>query len=227
MSASRRALLAAAAAWVATGAVFAAAMSVPIADPPADGVGLRRFLTPEIGSRYAPSQTFVMAGDGLSAVAVRAAAVPGRDVGGRIRFELYDVTGGPPRLVRAADADAADVLSGDSFRFEFAPIPRSHRRRYRLDIVAADPARPTGVALRATKGDSYEGGALLINGTERWADLAFAAEAMLPSRWQALRARAGPGRAALALGLMTAQWLLIGIVLLAPSWRPRAPGRDA
>jgi hypothetical protein len=152
-----------------------------------------------------------MTGNGLRAIEVRPVAASGR-VSGDVRFELYEVRDGQLFLVRTGEVLAEDVLRGPSYRFEFVPISDSKDRTYRLDLVSA-PAQ--GVAFWATKGDRYDGGSMHANGRDRWADLAFRADAPAPSifsRFLALRAT-HPARAYLLIVALTAVWVLLGLVL--------------
>jgi hypothetical protein len=157
------------------GAVLLVVLAVPPVRLPADAPGLRRFRTPEISSSLTVSQTFTMPVAGLNAVAIT--AVPaGPHVSGLIELALVDLEASGV-VERHAVVPAAALLEADSYRFEFAPIPRSMGKAYRLDVAASGDDPATGVALVATKGDRYAGGTMLANGRPRWADLAFETDA--------------------------------------------------
>ena len=80
----------------------------------------------------------------------------------------------------------------------------------------SEPAR--GIGVRATKGERYAGGAMQINGRERWADLAFRAEAPgARSIWDRLMAMEMPppgvSSRSVILTALTLYWLAAGFVL--------------
>jgi hypothetical protein len=196
--------------WLAIGALLAASLSVAIPTRIRDGLGLRRFVTPEIAGCVMrddglfctfASQSFVMNADGLHAVEFMPVAV-GRRVEGHVRLALVDLA--ELRVIRSAEVRVADVLRDDVYRFEFAPVADSRDGRYRFDINALIDTR--GIAARATRGDRYRDGALLWNDRTRWADLAFEADAGSRPAWRALwsyrkapDARPGGSTALLAL----------------------------
>jgi hypothetical protein len=205
------------------GVAIVAALAVPPARLPSDESGLRRFPI-EIDASVTVSQTFIITTADFYAIELGAAST-GEPVSGDLRFEIYDVTDGG-RLLRRVDAPATDVVREQTYRFEFPPIPgESSDQIYRLD-VRASPSRPAQhVALWATKGEGYGGGALLINGRERWADLTFATFAPAGrSIWRRLGDASveQPGLAPLVIGALAVYWVALGIVLRA-WWRSASP----
>jgi hypothetical protein len=206
---------------------YALVLRAPSVTLPNDPLGLRRFQTPEIAPNVRLAQTFTMPADSLRAVEVSPAS-PRRSVSGAVRLELYDVTveQEPRPLLRAAEVEAAALVTGQSYIFEFEPILDSKDRVYRLDFVSSETRPPQGVALWATKGERYDGGALFINGTRRWADLTFRTHAAAPSIWRLLMTlrETNPIRAQLVLAAFAAVWLLSG---LAAGVLAGLPGRAA
>jgi hypothetical protein len=208
--------------WLAIGALLAASLSVAIPTRIRDGLGLRRFVTPEITGcdlrndalfcTFA-SQSFVMNADGLRAVEFMPVAV-GRRIEGQVQLRLVDLA--RLQVIRTADVNVADVLRDDVYRFAFEPVADSRDGRYRFDVLARTDTR--GMAVRATRGDRYPGGALLWNDQPRWADLAFEADAGSRPAWRALwsyrkapDARPGGSTALLAL---VAYWALLLVALM-------------
>lgn len=198
-------------AWWSTPAVYVLLLAAPSVTLPGDDLGLRRFRTPPLGPDLRLGQTFTMTGDGLYAIDVFP-VVAGERVSGDVRFELYDVGNDVATPIRTAEVLAADVVGEALYRFEFASIPDSHDRTYRLDLVAS---LAEGVAFWATKGERYAGGRMHANGRDRWADLSFRTHAPAPSIWARLMAlrKTNPVRAYLVVGSLTAIWLLLGAVL--------------
>jgi hypothetical protein len=145
---------------------------------PGDRLGWRRFHTPELAGRQRMGQRFRMNADGLAAIDIYPVAVG--EVQGRIRLELQTWNGVVGTTIRRAEVAAADFVRNDAYRFEFGRVPGSRGRLYQLVVSSADEAARTGVALEATKGERFSEGALLANGSERWADLAFAVHAVPP-----------------------------------------------
>ena len=178
-----------------------------------NGLGLRRFATPGVSDGWQIGQGFRMNADGLTAVEVRTTAVG--LVRGRVRFELR-LDDDPARpAIRSGEVEAASLVQGDSYRFDFAPVADSRNAQYRFDLSSSQEEPSRGVALWATRGDSYPDGALVVNGTERWADLAFRTYSRTPpphwvSPWLE---RAQQGRVQLALGALALSWVLLGRVL--------------
>jgi len=202
-------------AWVVVGIVFVGALTVAGGSLPSDDLGLRRFQTPEIATTATPSQTFTMTADGFHAIELFPTSTDGA-VSGDVRLELHD--GPASRLMRRADVRAADLVETPTYRFEFAPLQDSEGKRYRLDVLASEVNPPTGVALLATKGARYAGGTMLLNGRERWADLAFRTFAPAEqSGWSRLMVmsagKSGLSRGHVILAALIAYWMAIGVVL--------------
>jgi hypothetical protein len=154
--------------WGGIGAVVV--VSLLTADTTGDGLGVRRILTPEVGARWHVGQRFTMDARRLNALEIR--AVPIGEVAGRYRLTLRALTE-HPTIVRSADVPAADLVAQGSYLFRFPEVEFSGDVRFEFEMAASpgDPGR--GVALRATRGEPSPDGGLLINGTPRWASLAF------------------------------------------------------
>jgi len=214
MSGDRSAPRLALAVWAAAGLVAALALSRPARVLPERELGLRRFATPEVTSARHFAQTFDMTANGLEAIDIETAG-SGTAATGDIQLSLIDTTvSGSESIVRAAAVPSAQVLRESSFRFQFAPVANSDRRAYRLEIAATQPA--SGVALRATKGDGYSRGSLLVNGRTRWADLAFRTHAPTHSRWTMLWRRpseAGRPPGWVAVMAFMASWIAAAALL--------------
>jgi hypothetical protein len=200
-------------AWGLVGLALVATLTRPAVTLPADDLGLREFVVP-IEGETAVSQTFVMTADGLRAVAVEPAALTAAP-SGSIRFELTEEGSG---VVRSGDVAAASLLASDSYSVEFPPIDDSKDGAFRLELMssATDPAR--GIGVRATKGARYAGGAMQINGRDRWADLAFSVEAPgARSTWDRLMAMASPppgvSSRPVVVTALALYWLVAGFVL--------------
>lgn len=154
--------------WWAIGALIVAALVVPPGHA-GDSLGVRRFLTPEVGRDWRIAQAFRMNAPRLEAIELRASAVG--PVSGSLQLRLHDESG---TVERVAHVRAADLVRGDSYMFGFAPIEESDGRWLRLEVLPSPDAPGRGVALWATKGERLEPPAgLLINDTPRWASLAF------------------------------------------------------
>ena len=202
-------------AWALVGVVCVVALTTRTAALPSDGLGVRRFLVP-IDETTTLSQTFVMTADRLHAIDVLAATTA-EPVSGDLRFELYDISRSVV-LVHRADVPAEDVVRAATYRLEFPLFEQSARVVYRLDVLAS-PSRPaTGVALWATKGRRYAGGAMFINERERWADLAFTTISPAGrSIWRRLMdappARHGVPLGPVVIGALIGYWIALGVVL--------------
>lgn len=202
-------------AWVVVGIVLVGALTVVGVGLPSDDLGLRRFQTPEIATTATPSQTFTMTADGFYAIELFPTSTGGA-VSGDVRLELYD--GPAALLVRRAAVRAVDFVTTPTYRFGFASIPDSQGKRYRLDVLASEVNPPKGVALLATKGVRYADGTMLLNGRERWADLAFRTFAPAEqSAWTRLMAmpagESGLSRGHAILAVLVAYWIALGVVL--------------
>ena len=205
----------AAIAWCTLPVAYALVLRAPSVALPNDPLGLRRFQTPEIASNVRLAQTFTMPADGLHAVEVSAAS-PRGSVTGNVRLELYDVTVEASHpLLRVDEVDAAVLVKTPFYTFEFTPVPDSKDRVYRVDFVSSETRPVEGLALWATKGERYDGGALFINDTRRWADLTFRTHADAPSIWRLLMTfrQTNPVRGHLVLATFGVVWLLSGLVL--------------
>ena len=84
-------------------------------------------------------------------------------------------------------------------------IPDSRDIIYQLDILSSPEAPSRGVALRATKGERLANGVLLINGVERWADLAFETDAT--------QRRAATVKALASLTMLGVTWMAFALLL--------------
>jgi hypothetical protein len=204
--------------WLLAGTAGAVALAAPKVRLPSDDPGLRRFQTPDIRAETTISQTFVMTAQGLQAIDLR--AVQTGPVSGLVHLELRELIRGTSVVQRRADVPAATLVATSSYRFAFAPIADSRGLSYRLDVAGDAEQPPGGVALVATKGNRYSEGTMLVNGTERWADLAF--RAVSPegqSGWTKLRSvqarEPGVSRADVILAGLAGYWILFGILLRA------------
>jgi hypothetical protein len=168
-----------------------------------DRLGIRRFVTPEIASEWRIGELFRMNTGGLHAITIRPAVVG--SPAGRVRLELRSVTPHAARVFRSAEVSAAEFAASDTYRFEFAPIPDSRDVIYRLDILSSPDAPSRGVALRATRGERLTNGVLLINGVERWADLAFETDST--------QGRAATVKALAALTVLATAWMAFALLL--------------
>ena len=190
-------------------------LATPTVTLPGDDLGIRGFVTPSLGPNVTLGQTFVMTAEGLRAIEVFPIAVDG-EPSGEVRFDIYELysVGDDYRetFTRSAAVSARDLLRAPSYRFSFSPIASSMDRRYRLDVRG--PAAE-GIAFWATKGTRYEGGTMEINGLARWADIAFHADAPIPSVWALLmRLReTHPARAYAVMAAFPVIWLLVGYVI--------------
>jgi hypothetical protein len=168
-----------------------------------DGLGIRRFVTPEIAPGWRVGERFKMDTGGLRAITIRPAVVGSPE--GRVRLELRSVTPYAARVFRSAELPAAEFARANTYQFEFAAIPDSRDVIYQLDILSSPEAPSRGVALRATKGERLANGVLLINGVERWADLAFETDA---TQW-----RAATVKALASLAMLAVTWMAFALLL--------------
>jgi hypothetical protein len=144
--------------------------------PPAgDTLGSRRFRTPEITAATRIGERFIMNASGLLAIRLRAVAVG--PVEGKVRVELRSLEE-DGQVIRRADVPAADLVGAETYRFGFPAVADSNGHVYRLDLSSSPDAPSRGVALWATSGERLPSATLLIDGTERQADLAFQTEAI-------------------------------------------------
>src|SRR5688572_13811200 len=155
--------------WGGIGALVVVSL-LTTADTTGDPLGIRRILTPEVGGRWHIGQRFRMSAQRLNGIELR--AVPLGEVTGRYRLTLRALTDAPT-IVRSADVAAADLVADDSYVFNFPEVEFSADVRFEFEMAASPDNPGRGVALRATRGEPSPDGGLLINGTPRWASLAF------------------------------------------------------
>jgi hypothetical protein len=174
--------------WTLVAAAAVVSMTMRPVALPADDVGLRRFQVP-VNAETAVSQTFAMTADGLHGVEFQSNAVD--DVpSGTLTYQLTEAGSG---VVRQGELSVARVLASSTYTVEFEPIEDSKDSIYRFDLASSQSQPASGIAVWATKGDRYPGGALQINGRDRWADLAF--KALAPagrSDWERLVSMQSP-----------------------------------
>jgi hypothetical protein len=200
---------------VATAAVIS--MTVPPVALPADDLGLRRFQVP-VTPEMTVSQTFAMTADGLHAIEFQPQQVSDAPAGS-LAYELTEEGSG---VVRRGSIPVVRALSSSPYTVEFEPIDDSKDSSYRFDLSSSPSEPASGVAVWATKGERYRGGALQINGRDRWADLGF--KALAPgarSTWERLVSMQSPppglsSRGVILAGL-AAYLLMCGVVLRAVS----------
>ena len=106
------------------------------------GLGIRRFVTPEIGPDWRVGELFRTNTGGLRAITVRPALVGTPE--GRVRLEVRPLTPHGARVFRSAEVPAAEFARADTYRFEFAPIPDSRGVTYQLDILSSPDAPSRG-----------------------------------------------------------------------------------
>jgi hypothetical protein len=132
--------------------------------------GARPELVTALGEGRQVSQTFVAPGDGLESVTLWFRA-PERPVAAEIEYALLaDVKGTYVPLVKWSKR--IDVTGVGAQSFEFSPVRASRGRMYRFDVKLLRPLEwPLGVEAYAD--DAARPGRLLIDGRERWGDLAY------------------------------------------------------
>jgi hypothetical protein len=191
-----------------------------------DRLGLRRFKTPVVAGDVRVAEQFVMRERDLTGVEIRPAAIG--SVGGLLRLTFTDLTSGT--VIRAADIPAADLVRDRSFLFAVDRIQESRGHWFELAITSSPEQPASGVAFWATRGDRLGNAMLLINGAERWADLAFQSHTPVTSAVGLLQRSSGFNRIrqAIVLAGIFVIWLLVGVVLrmlaAAPADAP-VPGR--
>jgi hypothetical protein len=195
--------------WIAVGLVMIWA-AVHTSSTTGDAPGIRRFRTPEVTGNVRLAQRFRMHESRLTGVAIYP-AVAG-SAAGALRLTLTDLT--TASLVRSADVAAADVVRDDRFVFSVGRVDASMGHWFELAITASPEEPATGVAFWATKGDRLEDAMLIINGHERWADLAFRTQVSPWLSGNPFRADSGwQLRYLIAAVAMIALWGLIGVSL--------------
>jgi hypothetical protein len=129
-------------------------------------------------------------------------------------FTLRDVDTG---VEVSTHVPAADLVRAKSYVFGFPPIELSAGHEFQLDVVSSPGDAGSGVAFWATKGVRLDYGGLSINGTPRWASLAFQTHtpAVAPVRMMfGPRDPQRPPRWLAAVGLAGA-WLALRFILKA------------
>jgi hypothetical protein len=202
-------------AWAALGVVLAATLLRPAALLPGNGSWLRRFQTPEIDAGTTIAQEFVMHRSGLYAVDVYPTLDGAQPGPSALRLTLVDITeGSRGGVVRTGMFPVDEAVRTSRLRFAFAPIGDSRNRKYRLEASAV--SAPTHIRLRATRGDWYRDGTLIVNGRARFGDLLFQASAPTSSIWRTLvdgRNSAGPAAGRRVLLLLVVIWIVLGGLL--------------
>ena len=183
-----------------------------------DRLGLRRFRTPVVAGDVRVAEQFVMRERSLTGVEIRPAVVG--PVSGALRVILTDQTSG--MVVRAADIPAADFARDRSYVFAVDRVEDSRGHWFELAIVSSPEQPAGGVAFWATRGDRLGNATLLINGVERWADLAFQSHTPVTSAIGLFRRSSGTDRMrqAIVLAGVVVVWLLVGVVLRMPAAAP-------
>jgi hypothetical protein len=97
-------------------------------------------------------------------------------------------------------------------------VAESHGRVYRLDLASVETRPAAGVGVWATRGERYRRGVLLFNGSDRWADMAFHADAPAPAIGLAIvtlpRTVWGLRAGDIVLAALVLQWLALCAVFL-------------
>lgn len=146
-------------------------------------------LVGEVAGGFAVSQTFGVMAGGLSGITISARPFAAT-VEGDVVFTLTEIgearptgavaevpEGFAPREVARVVKPAREVVANETFTFSFEPLEDSHGKQYRLDIQAPGVRAGQGIALWVSRGQTYLGGVLAVNGKEQWGDLVFAAHA--------------------------------------------------
>jgi hypothetical protein len=154
--------------WWAVAAIVLVIVTAP-RDSVGDGLGLKRFLTPEVSHEWVIGQRFRMDSRNLQAIEIQAEPVGA--VAGSFVLTLRDLDAGG--VVRTRQVAAADLVGSGSYMFRFPPIEQSAGHLFHFELAPAATSSGRGVALRATKGARLDEGGLLINDQPRWASLAF------------------------------------------------------
>jgi hypothetical protein len=209
--------------WLGIGLVLAVSLVLPPSVASGQSLGLRRFLTPAIGTRWRIAQHFRMNAPNLHAVEIRAAQVG--PAAGNFRLVLRDLD--IPGIERSEQVSAAALLNASRYVFEFAPIPDSKDHAYELEITTAGDNPGRGVALWATKGQPPETGHLIIE-RPRWARLVFQTYPRGEPYYRLLLGASEPAGPPRWLGLagLLAAWLAIWPVLHAVKEGDGVPSRD-
>lgn len=131
------------------------------------------FLTNEIVDGLRISQVMRVDASGLQGITLH--PNPSHPSGKAwVVFELFDLAkrdvDAPVRRVTAA---AGDVAAGSAYVVRFVPIDRSAGRWYRLDVLVPGAEAGEGIRLNGVDGHHTDGGTMLVNGQEAFADLVF------------------------------------------------------
>ena len=197
--------------WCASGVLLVVLLVAPPRTA-GDSLGVRRFLTPEVGGSFRLAQLFIMDGLDLSGIELRATAVG--PVSGSLVFTLRDIDTGHEVSAHVA---AEDLVRAESYVFSFPPIQLSSDHEFRLDVAPSPGTARSGVAFWATKGARLNYGGLLINDMPRWASLAFRTRTPAVAPIRAMFGARDPQRPPqwlAAIGLAGA-WLALRFVLKA------------
>jgi hypothetical protein len=204
--------------WLLLGAALALGLWY---SPPTtgDALGIRRFRTPEIAGSLRIAQQFVMRERMLTGVEVRPGVVG--DVAGALRFTFTDLT--TEQVIQAVDVSARDVVKDDRFSLWIGRIDDSQGHWFELAISSSTAAPARGVAFWATRGERLDNAMLLINGAERWADLAFRATTPATSMIEGLGQPEGRTRRLVVMAALIVVWVLVGMLLRTIAASPRLP----
>jgi hypothetical protein len=184
-----------------------------------DALGIRRFRTPEITGNTRIAQQFVMHERMLTGVEVRPSVVG--EVAGSLHFTFTDLT--TEQVIQSMDVSVRDVVKDDWFGIWIGRIDDSREHWFELAIASSSDAPARGVAFWATRGERLDNAMLLINGAERWADLAFRARTPTTSMIDGLRRPEGRTRRLVVIASLIAGWMLVGGLLRAVAATPRQP----
>ena len=160
--------------------------------------------TPELAVGVHVGEQFNMHADGLTAVELWPVQVgPPR---GTIRFQIGMGDAGALPSVQISEVPAADLVRGQTYRFQFTPFTNSKNQRFALDVEASADEPASGIALWATKGEGNADDVLLFNDEGRFGDLVYQTEIVPP-----LPAPRPPVRSAVwyALGALALGWLML------------------
>ena len=198
--------------WWAVAVIAVTILTAP-RDSVGDGLGLKRFLTPEVSDGWVIGQRFRMDSHNLEAIEIHAEPVGA--VAGSFVVTLRDLDA--EGVVRTREVAAADLVRSESYGFRFPPIGQSAGHLFHLELAPAASNSGRGVALWATKGARLNEGGLLINDQPRWASLAFQTHTPAVSLLRAMVRGDDPGRAPkwLALVGLFGFWIALRFVFKA------------
>ena len=210
--------------WLVVGVALVALLVTPPSSS-GESLGIRRFHTAPISTKYTVSQRFRAHAARLNRIDVRPVVVG--DPRGTIVVALHDLDTSTPIAVREVGAAAFAAMS--VYRVDFSPVADSRGHAFELDFSSSVHDPSGGVALWATKRTPAEGEALAVNGVPRWAVLAFQTHSATRSHlWELVHAPGVSDRPPkwLALAGFGISWLLIGVVLQHLSGRAAADADD-